>query len=623
MVSARTPGARVVSADPAGPEAVEDGTPAEDVRETADAVPAPAGTGTDAAQERAPAEPSAATVEDGAAGGTDTPDTSDTPDTPGTPDAPGRSDGPEAAREPMAPGDHAAEAGDDGAAAQAGPPVADEAHAGRGSGEREGGPRPEAIEHRTLVLKGAGSPARTMETVALPSPAARPGFYSEQPTTSADLVVVRGDDLVSSRDTPGRRHWLAVTGRIPWTTVVSVFSVLVALSAVTVAAVAALGGSPSRPASTVSALVELTVPADLVGLTSKEAEARLRALGFSHVRLEMTPNLKEKGTVLAVRPGGDSRIDSTDTVTLVVSAGMESVRVPEVVGLTEAAARSTLQEYGLTVLVKATTGPAVVGRGRVSAVDPTAGVQVPAGSTITITVVVAGGGRTLATMPNVVGRPADDAQAAVRAAGFTDVALTYATSSETAGTVTATDPPAGRSTAKNTTVTLTVSTGPGKTAVADVVGQPEADARAALEKAGLVVETVSDTGPTTVGPGLVRSVDPVPGTELTVNSKVTITVVSLQVSVPNTVGGQRAQAERTLKSYGLVVSVRQQASSQPAGTVLAQNPPSGMVRRGTTVTITVAVAQNPPDGGGSPGPGTTPTTTTPPPPVSTTPATGS
>lgn len=56
-----------------------------------------------------------------------------------------------------------------------------------------------------------------------------------------------------------------------------------------------------------------------------------------------------------------------------------------------------------------------------------------------------------------------------------------------AGLVAATDPPAGESIDRDTVVTIIVSLGPEPTTIPDVIGQPEADARGALDTAGLVV----------------------------------------------------------------------------------------------------------------------------------------
>jgi hypothetical protein len=47
----------------------------------------------------------------------------------------------------------------------------------------------------------------------------------------------------------------------------------------------------------------------------------------------------------------------------------------------------------------------------------------------------------------------------------------------------------------------------------------------------------------------------------------------------------------TLRSYGLEATVKERASDATAGTVFAQDPRLGRVRRGTVVAIVVAVAR--------------------------------
>ncbi|MBX6388896.1 MAG: PASTA domain-containing protein [Frankia sp.] len=412
-------------------------------------------------------------------------------------------------------------------------------------------------------------------------------------------------DLVSTPGVPPRPR-----RRLPrLTTVISALSVLVALTAVVFAARAAFQESGGRGDR--KPVAQLTIPSGLVGMSAQDAQARLRAAGFTVINWDLTPDLAPQQTVLAIRPAEGSRLTADSVVTLVVSAGMADVTVPEVVGLTEAAARERLQGRGLSVVVRAGTGPVDVGPGRVAAVTPQTGSVVPAGTTVTITVTPVGGPRAQARVPAVVGQPADAAQAAVRAAGFTNIVVTYATSDAEVGTVTAIDPAPGQSVAKNTTITLTVSTGPGQTVVPDVAGGTEADARAALQAAGLDVVVRQNTGEATLAPGLVEAVDPPAGTEVAARSRVTITVVSAEVAVPNVVGQSRAAAEDLLNRLGLTASVRQQASGQPVGRVLSQTPASGTVARGSTITITVARAPDPPpDGGSSPTP--TPPTTNPP-----------
>ena len=139
-------------------------------------------------------------------------------------------------------------------------------------------------------------------------------------------------------------------------------------------------------------------------------------------------------------------------------------------------------------------------------------------------------------------------------------------------------------------MTVTVSGGKGTVAVPAVEGQSQEDAQQALRDAGFktsVKEAFSDTVPE----GEVISTSPRGGTQATKGRTVTLTVSqgSQGVAVPKLVGLQRADAEAQLEAAGLVADVTEQESTQPAGTVMEQDPPTGTsVEKGATVKLTVA-----------------------------------
>jgi beta-lactam-binding protein with PASTA domain len=94
-----------------------------------------------------------------------------------------------------------------------------------------------------------------------------------------------------------------------------------------------------------------------------------------------------QGTVMEIRPGPGELIAKGSDVLIIVSSGPEPVRVPAVVGRTEAQARNTLTEVGLVPRV--TYVDVAAGSpddGRVVAQSLPAGSQVDPGTGITITV---------------------------------------------------------------------------------------------------------------------------------------------------------------------------------------------------------------------------------------------
>jgi membrane peptidoglycan carboxypeptidase len=68
-----------------------------------------------------------------------------------------------------------------------------------------------------------------------------------------------------------------------------------------------------------------------------------------------------------------------------------------------------------------------------------------------------------------------------------------------------------------------------------------------------------------------------------------------RVIVPSVVGFTEDEARTTLEQSGFYVQVRSEPSTQPAGTVIYQDPSGGLTEPQTS-TITITIARTPPDG---------------------------
>ena len=90
---------------------------------------------------------------------------------------------------------------------------------------------------------------------------------------------------------------------------------------------------------------------------------------------DVVPN----GQVIRVEPAAGSEVQRGSTVRVVVSQGPDLVTVPEITGQTVAEARATLEANGLGIEVL----PADA-EGRVITSDPSPGVQVPRGTTVSV-----------------------------------------------------------------------------------------------------------------------------------------------------------------------------------------------------------------------------------------------
>jgi len=216
------------------------------------------------------------------------------------------------------------------------------------------------------------------------------------------------------------------------------------------------------------------------------------------------------------------------------------------------------------------------------------------------------------SVPSVITLTQDQAEAKLRNAGFVP-AVTTATSTKEKGTVTDQNPQAGEKYPAKTTVTITVSTGPGEAAVPDVTSFTVDSATAALKNVGLTVGAVDQVDDPSVDKGKVIETNPKANASVPAGSAVTLKVASGKVKVPDVVGAARGDAQQTLTDARLKYTTKYLDSNQQEGTVLAQTQAGQVVDIQTQIVLTVA--QKP-----QPTPTPTPTTTPPTPTTSTPPA---
>ena len=197
------------------------------------------------------------------------------------------------------------------------------------------------------------------------------------------------------------------------------------------------------------------------------------------------------------------------------------------------------------------------------------------------------------TVPHVVGQDLPSATSQLRAAGF-ETTVDRVTSGRPANQVLAQDPAGGEQAKDGSTVTLTVSSGPGQVALPAVDGLGEQKATAMLVDKGLVVDRVVRQADDTVPKGRVIKTSPAAGTSVDRGSDVTLYVSSgpEQVAVPDVVGLTQRQAQQTLGNRGFPFTVTEEGSAdQQPGTVLRQDPAAGAkVDPGSSVALVVARA---------------------------------
>ncbi|MFE9672836.1 Stk1 family PASTA domain-containing Ser/Thr kinase [Streptomyces sp. NPDC006259] len=223
-------------------------------------------------------------------------------------------------------------------------------------------------------------------------------------------------------------------------------------------------------------------------LTRTEAQARDRleaaGLDVGEVKHAYSDTVK-RGTVISTDPEPGARIRDNDSVTLTISDGPETVKVPDVQGSRLDRAKELLKSDGLEPGLVTEAFSEDVGKGFVISSSPQAGTERRAGSAVSL--VVSKGDPI--DVPDVTGQDLDDARAELEEAGLVvKVSAEEVTSEFDKGQVAAQSPGADKQAADGDTVTLTLSKGPQMVEVPDVVGASVDDAKDELEEAGFEVE---------------------------------------------------------------------------------------------------------------------------------------
>ncbi len=207
------------------------------------------------------------------------------------------------------------------------------------------------------------------------------------------------------------------------------------------------------------------------------------------------------------------------------------------------------------------------------------------------------------SVPAVVGQQLGSAEQRLSGLGL-NINTTYSQSTKAAGIITSQNPSGGASVQKGSTVNLVVSTGQAMISVPTVTKVNVSTAETTLLNAGFNVSTsyVADKLPL----GSVVSQSPTGGSSAAKGSTVNLVVSNgpAQVTVPNVVGQQLAQAANTLGTVQLSVgTVSYQDSLQAQGVVLDTTPgPGSTVAPNSAVDLIVST-------GNAPGSSTTTTTT--------------
>ena len=229
--------------------------------------------------------------------------------------------------------------------------------------------------------------------------------------------------------------------------IVAVLAVLLLGGAI--AAAIALSGDDAPPATT-----QVAVPV-VAGQTLDAARAAIEGAGLKvgEVTTAASTTVPE-GTVIESTPSAGAEVDEGSEVALSVSGGPDTIAVPNVVGLSEDRARSTLEDAGFTSVNSRQTD-SLEDEGNVVAVDPGEGEQAAPNTPITLQVSTG-----TIKVPDVAGKSEAEARSILTGAGFADgqiVSQNVESDEVPEGAVVGTEPRANSAVSAGEDITLLIA----------------------------------------------------------------------------------------------------------------------------------------------------------------------
>ena len=262
----------------------------------------------------------------------------------------------------------------------------------------------------------------------------------------------------------------------------------------------------------------LTMP-ETTGRTLTDVQADLDALGLhTQVEEEFSDDV-DTGSVTRSDPEGGSSVHKRAEVQLYVSKGVDMKTVPEVTGKSQDEAQRSLTDAGLAVGAVTDAYSEDVPQGQVISQSVAAGTSLAHDSAVDI---VLSKGREPLTVPTLSGLSASAAKSAIEDLGLVAAPTEAYSDTVAEGQVISQQTREGSTLHRGDSVAYTVSKGPEKVAIPDVVGLQREEARSRLESAGFTVREEAILGGFF---GTVRSSDPAAGTMTKKGSTVTITIV--------------------------------------------------------------------------------------------------
>jgi serine/threonine-protein kinase len=197
------------------------------------------------------------------------------------------------------------------------------------------------------------------------------------------------------------------------------------------------------------------------------------------------------------------------------------------------------------------------------------------------------------TIPRVANKTVAEAQQLLGTAGFQSTTKDVFDDDIRAGLVVGTEPEAGQEIRKFQPVSLFVSKGPQLFPLPGLTGKTLVESKNELNGAEMALGTVTETFSETEPAGTVLAQDPAAGTPVRRGTPVSLTVSKgpEPIPVPDVRGQEQGAAIKALEAAGLKAVISPETVNDkkvPKGAVVDQEPSSGTLTRGESVTLTVS-----------------------------------
>ncbi len=309
---------------------------------------------------------------------------------------------------------------------------------------------------------------------------------------------------------------------------------------------------------------KVTVP-DVTYMTEEKAKTQLtsRGLKFS-VTYENSETIAE-GLVISQNPKSDTEVDPESTVKLVVSKGASSFEMPNVVGMQQDNAASTLTGKGLSVTISYEQNDSKT-EGEVLNQSVKSGTSVKRGDSVVLTVCTHS---SVVTVPDVVGKTQSDAEKAIKDKGLTVNVVTVNSDTVEKGKVISQSPAGGSGLKKGDIVTINVSDGKKESSS---VGNNQA------------VTTSSKASNTTTSRSSTSSIVSNNTSSRSVSSKVTSSKVTSSSTTSSKTTSSKVTSSRTTSSSTTSSKVTSSSTTSSKNTTVL---PTGISLSETNIEMTV------------------------------------